>query len=118
MAPEPAAAPVAPAKPARAKPATAKPPTARPATAKAATAKPATARPATAEQPAAPAALPLPGYDELTVASLRARMRVLNPPQLRALIDYENSHAGRADVVSMFERRIAKIETGGPGLAG
>jgi hypothetical protein len=62
--------------------------------------------------------LPLPNYDELTVASLRARMRVLDPAQLRALIDYENSHAARADVVSMFERRIAKIEAGGSGLAG
>jgi hypothetical protein len=88
---------------------------------------PTDAPPAPAEAPAAPAApppgpaagaLPLANYDELTVASLRARMRVLDPAQLRTLIAYENAHAGRADVVGMFERRIAKIEAGGPGLAG
>jgi hypothetical protein len=76
--------------------------------------------PAAAPAPAAPAAgaLPLANYDELTVASLRARMRVLDPAQLRTLIDYENSHAGRADVVGMFERRITKMESGDSGLAG
>jgi hypothetical protein len=80
--------------------------------------------PAPTEAPPSPPApapagtLPLANYDELTVASLRARMRVLDPAQLRTLIDYENSHAGRADVVGMFERRIAKIEAGGSGLAG
>jgi hypothetical protein len=82
-------------------------------------AAPAEAPTALAEAAAGPAgALPLANYDELTVASLRARMRVLDPAQLRTLIDYENSHAGRADVVGMFERRIAKIEAGGSGLAG
>jgi hypothetical protein len=79
-------------------------------------APPAPAVPPAPDEAAGP--LPLPNYDELTVASLRARMRVLDPAQLRALIDYENSHAARADVVSMFERRIAKIEAGGSGLAG
>jgi hypothetical protein len=93
--------PAAPAAPAAAAPAAAAP----------AAAAPAPAAPAAAE-PAA-GALPLANYDELTVASLRARMRVLDPAQLRALIDYENAHAGRANVVSMFERRIAKIEDGG-----
>jgi hypothetical protein len=68
---------------------------------------------ASAAAPPATGALPLANYDELTVASLRARMRVLDQAQLRALIDYENSHAARPDVVSMFERRIAKLETGG-----
>jgi hypothetical protein len=67
-----------------------------------------------APQPAAAraAGLPLPNYDGLTVASLRARLRNLDPPQLRVLIDYEKANAGRADVVTMFERRIAKLETG------
>ena len=64
--------------------------------------------------PAAPAAgdLPLPHYDELSVPSLRARMRSLNPAQLRALIDYERAHEGRDAVLAMYERRIAKIEGG------
>jgi len=64
--------------------------------------------------PAGPAAgdLPLSNYDELSVPSLRARMRSLNPAHLRALADYERAHEGRDGVLAMFERRIAKIEDG------
>jgi hypothetical protein len=56
--------------------------------------------------------LPVPGYDELSVASLRARMRSLDVAQLRALVDYESAHAARPAVLAMFERRIAKVEGG------
>ncbi|MGZ4433372.1 MAG: hypothetical protein ACXVW7_07045 [Trebonia sp.] len=66
--------------------------------------------------PAAPAApageLPVANYDGLTVASLRARLRNLSADQLAQLVEYENSHANRADVVQMFERRIAKLAEG------
>jgi hypothetical protein len=58
------------------------------------------------------AALPLPNYDELSIASLRARLRTLTPEQLAELIDYEKGHANRADVISMFERRISKLALG------
>jgi outer membrane biosynthesis protein TonB len=61
---------------------------------------------------AAPAELPLANYDDLTIASLRARLRNLSADQLNQLIDYEKSHAARADVISMFERRIAKLAEG------
>ena len=69
---------------------------------------------AVAETTAAPvseeaAALPLPNYDELSIASLRARLRNLSADQLTVLISYEKSHADRADVIAMFERRIAKL---------
>jgi hypothetical protein len=57
-------------------------------------------------------ALPLPNYDDLTIASLRARLRNLSADQLAQLVDYEKSHANRADVVQMFERRIAKLAEG------
>ena len=57
--------------------------------------------------------LPMAGYDGLTVPQLRARMRTLEPAQLRALIAYERAHAGRDEVVAMFERRLAKVEGGG-----
>jgi hypothetical protein len=56
------------------------------------------------------AAAPLPNYDELSVASLRARLRNLDVAQVRQLAEYERAHAARADVLSMFERRIAKLE--------
>ena len=70
-----------------------------------------TEAPATPEAPAT--SLPLPNYDNLTVPSLRARLRNLDPAQLRTLVDYEKAHAGRADVLTMFERRIAKLESDG-----
>jgi len=55
-------------------------------------------------------ALPVPNYDDLTVASLRARLRNLDSAQVRALLDYEKANAGRAAVLTMYERRIAKLE--------
>lgn len=58
----------------------------------------------------AAAATPLPNYDELSVASLRARLRNLDVAQVRQLAEYERAHAARADVLTMFERRIAKLE--------
>jgi hypothetical protein len=65
---------------------------------------------------AAPAAstgaLPVQNYDDLTIASLRARLRNLSADQLTQLVDYEKSHANREDVVQMFERRIAKLAEG------
>ena len=64
----------------------------------------------TAEAGAAEA--PLPNYGELSVASLRARLRNLDIGQVRELAEYEKAHAGRADVIAMFERRIAKLEAG------
>lgn len=69
------------------------------------------AKPAAAAGPETTGALPLPNYDELTVASLRARLRNLSVEQLNQLIRYEQGHAARADVIAMFERRIAKIES-------
>ena len=68
-----------------------------------------TAEPETTE---AAAALPLANYDELTIASLRARLRTLTPEQLTVLIEYEKAHANRADVITMFERRITKLALG------
>ena len=62
--------------------------------------------------PATAAALPLANYDELTIASLRARLRNLSAEQLTELIGYEKEHANREDVISMFERRITKLNLG------
>ena len=72
------------------------------------------AEPAEPTEPAEPAggdadALPVPGYDSLSLPSLRARLRNLDIDQVRTLLDYERSHAARADMITMFERRIAKL---------
>jgi hypothetical protein len=136
----PAAARPAPAAPKPAEPGVTSRPTpapeqAAPATPKTATAKAATPKPApaarkpaaarkptaapkaapAARKPAAPAATdrsapPIAGYDDLSVASLRARLRVLDASAVHALLDYEKAHERRDDVITMFERRLIKIE--------
>ncbi len=69
---------------------------------------------ATAEPAVIPeASLPVPNYDNLTVPSLRARLRNLDPAQVRMLLDYEKANAGRTELLTMFERRIAKLESDG-----
>ena len=73
---------------------------------------PAAAAAETAPAAAAGASLPVPNYDDLTIASLRARLRNLSADQLNELIDYEKGHAARPDVITMFERRIAKLAEG------
>jgi hypothetical protein len=64
-------------------------------------------RPAPAKQ-----ALPLANYDDLSLASIRARLRGLDVSQLRILAEYESKNAERPEVLGMFERRIEKLETG------
>jgi hypothetical protein len=63
------------------------------------------------------AGLPLPGYDGLSVPSLRARLRNLDAAQLGILIEYEKANASREQVVTMFERRIGKLGSGAPDAA-
>jgi len=87
-------------------PAVAEPAAAEPEPAVAETASPQAADAAT------DAGLPLTNYDTLTVASLRARLRNLSTEDLAVLIDYEKAHQGREEVITMFERRVAKIAAG------
>lgn len=61
--------------------------------------------------PAAPADLPIDGYDQRTVPSLRARLKGLSIDDVRRLLEYEKTHAGRAEVIGMFERRITKLQS-------
>jgi hypothetical protein len=56
------------------------------------------------------AGAPMPNYGELPIASLRARLRTLDVTQVRQLAEYERAHQARADVIAMFERRIARLE--------
>jgi hypothetical protein len=98
-APKPAAKESAPAKPKAA---------AKPKPKPAATPKPAAKA---APAPKAPAAkdLPVSGYDEATLASVRARLRGLDARQVGELRDYERAHAARADFLRMYQNRIAKL---------
>jgi hypothetical protein len=56
--------------------------------------------------------LPLANYDELSLASIRARLRGLDVSQLRVLAEYESKNAERPEVLGMFDRRISKLEAG------
>ncbi|GGV15109.1 hypothetical protein GCM10010182_39910 [Actinomadura cremea] len=53
--------------------------------------------------------LPVPNYDEATLPQLRARLRGLSVEQVKLLREYERTHAGREDIIKMYERRIAKL---------
>jgi hypothetical protein len=82
-------------------------------------AEPAQAQPAMQQEaePAPPATapgedLPVPNYDQLSVASLRARLRVLDAGQVQTLLDYENAHESRPAVITLFERRLIKLGEG------
>ena len=70
---------------------------------------------AAAEAPAAAALVgeagpPIANYGELSVASLRARLRGLTVVQVREVIAYERANANRPELIAMFERRVAKLE--------
>jgi outer membrane biosynthesis protein TonB len=55
---------------------------------------------------------PLPGWDDLSLASLRARLRGFDAATIRAMLAYEQAHARREPVITMLERRLAKITAG------
>ncbi|MGW5681008.1 hypothetical protein [Nonomuraea sp. NPDC003754] len=133
---QPVAEPVA---TAVAEPDTAEPKAAKPDTAKSEAAKPA-AEPDTAEPEAAAPAVqpvsveeadgelakaaaattataeasvpvePLAGYADLSVASLRARMRGKSVTQIEELLAYEKATTARPDVVRMYENRLTKLQ--------
>lgn len=66
--------------------------------------------PATSEVTPAPEELPVSNYDGATLGSLRARLRNLTIADLRTLLAYERVHQNRANVITMFENRISKLE--------
>jgi len=69
-------------------------------------------KPATSAQ--TPTQPPIPNYDELSFASLRARLRGRDVAQVRQLLSYEKARGSRSNVITMYERRIAKLtETDG-----
>jgi cytoskeletal protein RodZ len=70
----------------------------------------------TTDDSAASSALPLANYDELSVASLRARLRNLSNDDLTQLMTYERAHQDRPEVVKMFQNRLMKMTSGLPKL--
>jgi hypothetical protein len=72
--------------------------------------------PETSAVPEPSGALPLANYDELSVASLRARLRNLTNDDLTQLMTYEKAHQDRPEVIKMFQNRLVKMTTGLPKL--
>ncbi|MDX6341605.1 MAG: hypothetical protein QOH87_1743 [Trebonia sp.] len=72
--------------------------------------------PESATEPDTASALPLANYDELSVASLRARLRNLSNDDLNQLMTYERAHQDRPEVIKMFQNRLTKMTTGLPKL--
>lgn len=50
-----------------------------------------------------------PGYRDLSLPQLRARLRGFTLPQLEELLTYERTHAARKDFIGMLTRRIATV---------
>lgn len=69
----------------------------------------------TAERRAAKAAgaptAPLPGYDAMTLAQLRARLRTLSLTELEDLLLHERAAQARAPFLTMLSNRIATVRS-------
>jgi len=61
------------------------------------------------EAPEDRAELPIPDFDNISLGSLRARLRALNLEQLVVLREWEQAHANRLPVVTTLDNRIAKV---------
>lgn len=53
----------------------------------------------------------LPGYDELSLAQLRGKLRALSLPELTELLAYEHVHQDRAAFVTMLSNRISTVRS-------
>jgi hypothetical protein len=55
---------------------------------------------------------PIPGYDELSVPQLRARLRQLSEAQLVDLLEYEQTNLARAPYLTMLANRLETVRSG------
>ncbi|MGH3909561.1 MAG: lipid droplet-associated protein [Pseudonocardiaceae bacterium] len=53
----------------------------------------------------------LPGYDHMSLAQLRGKLRALSLQELEALLDHEHSHQDRAPFVTMLSNRIVTVRS-------
>lgn len=79
------------------------------------TATPGTATPRTARDLTEAAAdippAPLPGYDAMTLAQLRARLRGLSVAELEDLLLHEGASQARAPFLTMLSNRVASVRS-------
>lgn len=53
----------------------------------------------------------LAGYDEMSLAELRTKLRTLSLPQLEALLVYEHTHRDRPAFVTLLSNRISTVRS-------
>ena len=53
----------------------------------------------------------LAGYDEMSLAELRTKLRALSLPQLEALLVYEHAHRDRPAFVTLLSNRISTVRS-------
>ncbi len=56
--------------------------------------------------------LPLPDYDQLPVAGLPSRIRMLDAAGVETLLAYEQAHADRPQVVEILTNRLTSLREG------
>lgn len=56
--------------------------------------------------------LPIPDYDQLSLADLRHRIRGLEEKPLRALFDHETEHGNRIPVLEVLHARLKELHQG------
>jgi hypothetical protein len=69
--------------------------------------------PADVDVPKAEKDLPLPDFDNISIGSLRARLRNLTVEELETLLAWEQEHANRVQVVTLLSNRIHKVSAAG-----
>ena len=67
------------------------------------------------EEPQSRDELPIPDFDNVSLGSLRARLRSLSVEDLVRLREWEQAHANRLPVVTLLDNRIAKVSADKPG---
>jgi hypothetical protein len=61
------------------------------------------------EEPQSREELPIPDFDNVSLGSLRARLRSLSVEDLVKLREWEQAHAHRLPVITLLDNRIAKV---------
>ena len=61
------------------------------------------------EEPQSREDLPIPDFDNVSLGSLRARLRSLSTEDLVTLREWEQAHAHRLPVITLLDNRIAKL---------
>jgi hypothetical protein len=61
------------------------------------------------EEPSSAKELPITDFDNVSIGSLRARLRSLSVEELVTLREWEKAHANRLPVVTLLDNRIAKV---------